>query len=201
MLLLPLLSTIHGAASQTWEQSNDPDSLCATNNIKHTGYRPTRDCRGYVYCNDGYLMGGGAAGDESPSGVSGGTGVIACWPNQLFDVQSGVCTYWQQVDTSACPDYDGSMMMPEVTDGNANPERFFVSISRRSMDICVRCSVNSHAKLRSWLWAVRRLGLQCQAGVRGVSRRFSIGMLRPHPQLLRGHYRLSDGKSSCCAIE
>ncbi|KAL9186471.1 hypothetical protein ACHAXT_005709 [Thalassiosira profunda] len=152
-VILLLAALLHSACAQTWEASNDPDSLCLSGATKHTGYRPTRDCRGYVYCNDGYLMGGGAAGDESPSGVSGGTGVIACWPNQLFDVKSGVCTYWQQVDTSGCPDYDGSMMMPEVTDGNANPERFFCGASasnaRRVCEACpggsrLECSDPTH---------------------------------------------------------
>ena len=113
--------------SQTWETSNDPDGLCTTAaGAKVTGYKATLDCRGYVYCADGYLMGGGAAG-ASPSGVSGGTGVIACWPNQLFDEASGTCRGWQDVDTSRCPRFDGSMMMPEDTDENANQERFFVS--------------------------------------------------------------------------
>ena len=56
-------------------------------------------------------------------------GVIPCWPNQLYDEQSGVCTYWQKVDTGGCPEHDTSMMMPELTDGNANEKRFFVSMS------------------------------------------------------------------------
>ena len=40
-----------GGATTSWEQSNDPDSLCTHNNsIKLTGYKATLDCRGYVYC-------------------------------------------------------------------------------------------------------------------------------------------------------
>lgn len=139
-LLLSLSTIIQPIASQTWEQSNDPDNLCSSNsNGKITGYKSTLDCRGYVYCNDGYLMGGGAAG-ESPSGVSGGSGVIACWPNQLFDESAGVCNSWQSVDTSRCPQFDGSKMMPELTDGNANEKRFFCGVSASNAKrVCEAC--------------------------------------------------------------
>jgi len=118
---------------------NDPDQLCSDGSTKYTGYKPTRDCRGYVYCIDGYLMGGGAA-SESPSGISGGSGVIACWPNQLYDAVSGLCTYWQSVDTSECPDFDGSKMMPELTDKNANPGRFYCGVSASNAEqVCEAC--------------------------------------------------------------
>ena len=80
---LPAMLLGH-CASQTWELSNDPDGLCSSpSGGKVTGYRGTPDCRGYVYCADGYPMGSGA----------GASGVIACWPNQLYDAKSGVCTY------------------------------------------------------------------------------------------------------------
>ena len=73
------------------------------------------------------MGGGGDASIAQDEGISGGSGVIPCWPNQLFDEINGVCTYWQNVDISKCPKFDGSMMMPELTDENANSERFFVS--------------------------------------------------------------------------
>jgi hypothetical protein len=86
-------------AQETRQQSNDPDSLCTRkNSIKLTGYKATLDCRGYVYCRDGYVMGGGAD-----------TGVIACQQNQLFDERTSVCKYWQDVNTNLyCPKFDGS---------------------------------------------------------------------------------------------
>lgn len=64
---------------------------------------------------------------SSSSNNSTTSGVISCWPNQLFDEINGVCTYWQNVDTSNCPEFDSAKMMPELTDENANEERFFVS--------------------------------------------------------------------------
>lgn len=134
-ILCQLPRSIHCQSSLTWEKSNDPDFLCANadGSSKFTGYKATLDCRGYVYCSDGYLMGGGSASSEtSTSSASNGSssttsGVIACMPNQLFDEALGTCTYWQNVDTSSCPEYDSTKMMPELTDENANQERFFVS--------------------------------------------------------------------------
>ncbi|KAL7538369.1 hypothetical protein ACHAXR_008512 [Thalassiosira sp. AJA248-18] len=130
LLILLLLSPSHHHihhhplfTNATWEQSNDPTSLCSPS---ITGYRATRDCRGYVYCNDGYLMGG----------------EIPCWPNQLYDQVTGVCTYWQSVDTGGgnCPEFDGSKMMPELTDGNANPQRFFCGVSASNAKrVCEPC--------------------------------------------------------------
>ena len=73
------------------------------------------------------MGGGGDASIAQDEGISGGSGVIPCWPNQLFDEIHGVCTYWQNVDITKCPKFDGSKMMPELTDENANSERFFVS--------------------------------------------------------------------------
>ena len=88
-------------------------------------------------------MGGGGdpsiAQDSLEKGISGGSGVIPCWPNQLFDEVNGVCTYWQNVDTSGCPKFDGSMMMPKLTDGNANSERFFVSVCSITLLILIVC--------------------------------------------------------------
>ena len=144
VLVLVLLSLrllpqcIHCQSSLTWEKSNDPDFLCANadGSSKITGYKATLDCRGYVYCSDGYLMGGGGSASSSETSTSGNSdgsnnnstsGVIACMPNQLFDEALGTCTYWQNVDTSNCPEFDSTKMMPELTDENANEERFFVS--------------------------------------------------------------------------
>jgi len=60
--------------------------------------------------------------------------VIPCWPNQLFDEVNAVCTNWQSVTESLggdigskCPEFDGSLMLPDDKDGNANPQLFFVS--------------------------------------------------------------------------
>ena len=79
-------------------------------------------------------MGGGSS-TTNPAGISGGSGVIACWPNQLFDVGTMGCAYWQNVNVEGgnCPMFDGGMMMPEDRDENANEKRFFVSQS-----ICVK---------------------------------------------------------------
>lgn len=108
---------------------NDPSHLCTSSDgsAKHTGYKATRDCRGYVYCSDGYLMGGGEAVTNAVTGTTVQPGVIPCWPNQLYDEALGICTYWQDVDTGNCPEFDGSMIMPDLTDGNANEDLFFVS--------------------------------------------------------------------------
>ena len=108
---------------------SDPSHLCTSSDgsAKHTGYKATRDCRGYVYCSDGYLMGGGAAVTNAVTGTTVQPGVIPCWPNQLYDEALGICTYWQDVDTGNCPEFDGSMIMPDLTDGNANENLFFVS--------------------------------------------------------------------------
>ena len=121
LLLTTNTTTITYTSAASWETSNDPDSLCLRNSSPQTGYRATLDCRGYVYCNDGYLMGG----------------VIPCWPNQLFDERTDTCASWQGVLEGTvgdggdmnmrCPLFDGEMMLPDVVDGNANPERFFVS--------------------------------------------------------------------------
>jgi hypothetical protein len=106
-------------------------------------------------------MGGGAAGGESPSGVSGGTGVIACWPNQLFDESKMACTYWQDVDTSNCPDFDGSKMMPDQYDENANEERFFCGHSwSHARSICEPCPGGSKLECSD-------ASYNCFAGVTG----------------------------------
>lgn len=116
-LSLVLLATRASSVyPQTWEESNDPNNLCSDS---YSGYKATLDCRGYVYCNEGYLMGGD---------------VIPCWPNQLFDEVNAVCTTWQSVTESLgddiswkCPEYDASLMVPDDKDENANPQLFFVS--------------------------------------------------------------------------
>jgi hypothetical protein len=125
LLALDPATRINGQSSDV----NDPGHLCTSfdGSVKHTGYRATRDCRGYVFCSDGYLMGGGEAVTNPITGVTVQPGVILCWPNQLYDEALGICTYWQDVDTTNCPDYDGSMIMPDLTDGNANEDLFFVS--------------------------------------------------------------------------
>ena len=114
--LLFLLTNNSPSQTQTLNESNDPNNLCRNS---YTGYKATLDCRGYVYCNAGYLMGGD---------------VIPCWPNQLFDEVNAVCTNWQSVTESLggdigskCPEFDGSLMLPDDKDGNANPQLFFVS--------------------------------------------------------------------------
>ncbi len=75
-------------------------------------------------------MGGGSAYSETTTGSdsnNSASGVIACMPNQLFDEALSTCTYWQNVDTSNCPEFDSNKMMPELTDENAKEERFVVS--------------------------------------------------------------------------
>eukprot|EP00578_Thalassiosira_sp_NH16_P016650 CAMPEP_0181113836 /NCGR_PEP_ID=MMETSP1071-20121207/20559_1 /TAXON_ID=35127 /ORGANISM="Thalassiosira sp., Strain NH16" /LENGTH=327 /DNA_ID=CAMNT_0023197899 /DNA_START=361 /DNA_END=1341 /DNA_ORIENTATION=- len=124
LLILPFLLLLIEPSISTWEQSNDPDRLCSSPSTgqKLTGYASTPDCRGYVYCADGYLMGG----------------VISCWPNQLFDGR--ICTRWQDVDTSNCPELDDAMMMPELKDGNANEKRFFCGVSASNAKrVCEPC--------------------------------------------------------------
>jgi hypothetical protein len=125
LLALGPPTRINGQSSEI----NDPSNLCTSSDgsVKYTGFRATRDCRGYVYCSDGYLMGGGEAVTNPITGVTVQPGVILCWPNQLYDEALGICTYWQDVDTTNCPEYDGSMIMPDLTDGNANEDLFFVS--------------------------------------------------------------------------
>lgn len=131
LLLLALLPQRIYCQSSDSGGGNDPSHLCASSDgsVKHSGYMATRDCRGYVFCSDGYLMGGGEAVTNAVTGSVVQPGVIPCWPNQLYDAALGVCTYWQDVDTSNgnCPEFDGNMMMPDLTDGNANEDLFFVS--------------------------------------------------------------------------
>eukprot|EP00986_Skeletonema_menzelii_P000477 scaffold137_cov156-Skeletonema_menzelii.AAC.8 len=136
------------ATAQIYETSNDPDSLCISGSTKLTGYKATKDCRGYVYCNEGYLMGGG---------------VIPCRPNQLFDESQKACTYWQDVDTSSsnCPEYDGSKLMPDQYDDNANEERFFCGHSwSHAKSICEPCPGGSRLECSD-------VGHTCFAGVTG----------------------------------
>ena len=147
ILLTLTIITSHAvadAARSSSRSNNDPNGLCSSpsGNVRYTGYKSTLDCRGYVYCHDGHLMGGGGGG-----GGEGDAGVIPCWPNQLFDEASGVCADWRDVDVGGgnCPLFDGSKMMPDRYDtGNANPQRFFVSVLLQStiyiVDIC-ECAI------------------------------------------------------------
>mmetsp|Transcript_25901 Transcript_25901/g.55108 ORF Transcript_25901/g.55108 Transcript_25901/m.55108 type:complete len:1088 (+) Transcript_25901:321-3584(+) len=106
--------------------SVDLSRLCAGG---VTGHRPTPDCRGYIYCNAGVVAGGESAGG----------GVQACWPNQLYNARTGLCEIWQDVDTSECPEFDGSMMIMGV-DGNANPQQFYCGVSAGdAAQVCEPC--------------------------------------------------------------
>ena len=138
-------------------QANDPDGLCSGSK---TGYAATLDCRGYVYCSDGVVLGGGSS-SSNPTGISGGSGVIACWPNQLFDESKGICTYWQDVDTANCPGYDGGMVMPGQEDGNANHQRFFCGHSASNAKrVCEPCPGGSRLECSD-------PGHNCFAGITG----------------------------------
>ena len=136
---------------QSYASSNDPlanDNLCidgSDDGVKYTGYKATRDCRGYVYCNDGVSA-----------------GVIPCWPNQLYDTTSGVCTYWQNVNTNACPDLaGGTMMMPEITDANANEQLFYCGVSAsNARSVCEPCPGGSRLECSD-------LSHNCFAGITG----------------------------------
>eukprot|EP00985_Skeletonema_marinoi_P005676 scaffold2466_cov112-Skeletonema_marinoi.AAC.3 len=126
--------------------SNDPTSLCINNSIKLTGYKATKDCRGYVYCNNGYLTGGG---------------IIPCRPNQLFDETLVACTYWQNVDTTTCPEFDGSKLMPNQYDTNANQDQFFCGQSwSDAKHVCEPCPGGSRLECSD-------VGHDCFAGVTG----------------------------------
>ena len=70
---------------------NDPDNLCG-GYPGVTGYRATIGCTGYVYCNNGFLMGGGA-------GYEAVNSVIKCHVGMLFDESLGACSSTMQ----SCP--------------------------------------------------------------------------------------------------
>ena len=76
-----------------------------------------------------------------------GGGVIECRPNQLYNEDIGTCTYWQQVDTSKCPEFDGSFLMPEDKDENANEKRFFVSSYIEVVTVFGECRIISHTSM------------------------------------------------------
>ncbi|KAL3809756.1 hypothetical protein ACHAXA_011429 [Cyclostephanos tholiformis] len=59
-------------AWQTATPYADPDALCAAG---ATGYRATRDCSGFVFCNNGYLM-GGAQTTREPTPNDGALDII-----------------------------------------------------------------------------------------------------------------------------
>ena len=152
LLVLPPLSLVHCQSS--YDSSN---FLCideSSGGVKlYTGYKATRDCRGYVYCNDGVSA-----------------GVIPCWPNQLYDTVSGVCTYWQNVvNTNAnaadCPDLEaGSMMMPEITDANANEQLFYCGASAsNARSVCEPCPGGSRLECSDLLH-------NCFAGITGCNK-------------------------------
>lgn len=135
---------------QSYESSsNDPptNNICIDESgVKYTGHKATRDCRGYVYCNEGVSA-----------------GVISCWPNQLYDAVSGVCTYWQNVNaaSNACPDLDGTMMMPEITDSNANELLFYCGVSAsNARSVCEPCPGGSRLECSD-------LSHNCFAGITG----------------------------------
>ena len=69
-------------AWQTATPYADPDALCAAG---ATGYRATRDCSGFVFCNNGYLMGGGNTGEAIGS-------VTKCDAGMKYDEAAGMCT-------------------------------------------------------------------------------------------------------------
>ena len=69
-------------AWQTATPYTDPDGLCAAG---ATGYRATKDCSGFVFCNNGYLMGGGEDGEAIGS-------VTKCDAGMKYDEAAGGCT-------------------------------------------------------------------------------------------------------------
>ena len=145
-----IIITISATAQEIYETSNDPTSLCINNSIKLTGYKATKDCRGYVYCNNGHLTGGG---------------IIPCRPNQLFDETLVACTYWQNVDTTTtanCPEFDGSkLIMPNQYDTNANQDQFFCGQSwSDAKHVCEPCPGGSRLECSN-------VGHDCFAGVTG----------------------------------
>lgn len=130
-------------------ESNPPTThnICIDESgVKYTGYKATRDCRGYVYCNEGVSA-----------------GVIPCWPNQLYDTASGVCTYWQNVNaaSNACPDLDGTMRMPEITDPYANEQLFYCGVSAsNARSVCEPCPGGARLECSD-------LSHNCFAGITG----------------------------------
>ena len=61
---------------------SDPNNICSAG---ATGYRAISDCTGYVYCNNGYLMGGGSEYELVNS-------VMPCPNAQLFDDSIQACS-------------------------------------------------------------------------------------------------------------
>ena len=61
---------------------SDPNNICSAG---ATGYRAISDCTGYVYCNNGYLMGGGSEYELINS-------VMPCPNAQLFDDSVQACS-------------------------------------------------------------------------------------------------------------
>lgn len=68
---------------------SDPNNICSAG---ATGYRAVSDCTGYVYCNNGYLMGGGSEYELINS-------VMPCPNAQLFDNSIQACSSTMKV----CP--------------------------------------------------------------------------------------------------
>ena len=105
LLLNPSSSPLTFASSQgrllrglfAWQTATpytDPDGLCTAG---ATGYRATKDCSGFVFCNNGYLMGGGEDGEAIGS-------VTKCDAGMKYDEAVGGCTVTGGVN---CPTNDG----------------------------------------------------------------------------------------------
>jgi len=112
----------------------------------YTGYKATSDCRGYIYCNSGVISGG----------------IIPCQPNMLFDVNHNTCTNWQNVNyESKCPSFDGKLMLPELVDENANPNKFYCGFSSsNARSVCEPCPGGSRLECSN-------VNHQCYAGITG----------------------------------
>mmetsp|Transcript_8489 Transcript_8489/g.18999 ORF Transcript_8489/g.18999 Transcript_8489/m.18999 type:complete len:903 (+) Transcript_8489:307-3015(+) len=80
-------------AWQTATPYSDPNNLCAAG---ATGHRATPGCGGYVFCNNGYLMGGGSSGESIGS-------VLPCNGGQLYNEGVGQCQSGYKCPTSAAP--------------------------------------------------------------------------------------------------
>lgn len=112
----------------------------------YTGYKATSDCRGYIYCNSGTISGG----------------IIPCQPNMLFDVDHNTCTNWQNVNyESKCPSFDGKLMLPELVDENANPNKFYCGFSSsNARSVCEPCLGGSRLECSN-------VNHQCYADITG----------------------------------
>ena len=80
----------------------------------------------------------------------------------VFDIDHAVCTYWQNVDyTTKCPEFDGKLMLPELTDANANPNKFYCGVSSsNARSVCEPCPGGSRLECSN-------VNHQCYAGITG----------------------------------